>query len=99
MSIPFGFKPTNISVFLSKDGDFFTTLQNADGNWSGTAQIELRFGTTVWSSVISGEDAVFDIDSVQVNEVIASKVRNARLFYIDGDTEIVWGEGPVIRNG
>ena len=99
MSITLGTTPENLTVVLTKDADFFTVLENADGNWSGTAQIELRFGDIVWSSTIAGADATFNIDADQVNDIITARIQRAKLFYIDGDTEICWALGDVEASG
>lgn len=99
MSITLGSVPENLTVVLTKDADFFTTLQNADGDWPIGAQVQLIFQDgTVWEAGISGPDAVFSIDSSQVNLIIDLKPRFVKLFYREGLTEICWALGGVQTN-
>lgn len=99
MSITLGSVPENLSVVLSKDADFFTTLENADGAWSVTAQIKLVFSNgTTWTATIAGINATFNVDYVQVNAVITAKPTWVKLFYVDGTTEICWAIGRVVPN-
>lgn len=101
-SIVLGVKPLHLIVDLTQNADFTSTLKNVDGNWSPTAEIQLRFGygddTIMWAANISGDLAIFDIDDEQVNALLATRIRNAKLFYIDGDVEVAWGVGDVITN-
>ena len=100
MSVPLGTPPDRLTVYLSRDADFFSTLQNADEDWPITAQIELRFpGDVVWTADIDGPNATFNVDLIDVNTVIDSKTRTARLFYIDGEDDICWASGLVVANG
>lgn len=96
MSITLGTVPENLTVVLTKDADFFTTLENADGNWPSGATIQLIFEDgTIWDSVISGENATFSIDATEVNLIIDLKPRTVKLFYKEGTTEICWALGGV----
>lgn len=100
MSITLGTVPENLTVVLTKDADFFTTLENADGDWSVTAEIKLIFSTeTEWSATISGDEATFNENYTEVNTVLAAKPLWVKLFYIDGTTEICWAMGEVQPNG
>lgn len=97
MSITLGTAPQKLNVLLTKDADFFTTLRSSDGDWPGTARIELRLGSIVWEAEITGTDAVISVDFVEVNKVYSSPIQQAKLFYIDGTTDICWGLGKVTR--
>jgi hypothetical protein len=100
VSITLGTVPENLTVVLTKDADFFTTLQNADGNWSVTAEIKLIFSTgDEWDATISGEEATFNVDSTTVNTLLEARPIWVKLFYIDGTTEICWAKGEVSPNG
>lgn len=99
MSFNLGAVPESLSVTLSSGADFNTTLTNADGDWSDTAVIELRFGRdadtplATWQATITGPDAVFNEDKSDVETVIELKDRTARLWYIDGDLDLCWATG------
>lgn len=99
MTIVLGSAPEKLVVLLVKDSDFFSTLRSAEGEWPATAVIELRIADTTWTAILDGEDAIFNEDKVDVNQLIASKPRIARLYYTDGDADICWGIGFVEANG
>lgn len=103
-----GFIPVNITVELAYDGYFIQTLvpQDAgglDSTWDVGAEIELRFLTgpddvapVVWPATINvgRTQADFNADVTEVNTVIDSDRKFARLHYIDVDgNDILWGRG------
>lgn len=101
-SIVLGTKPLDLIVDLTANADFTSTLKNVDNDWSPTAEIELRFGygedIITWAAEITGDLAVFNIDKELVNTLLDTRIRNATLFYIDGEAEIAWGVGDVVTN-
>lgn len=100
MTLVLGSVPENLSVVLVKDADFFTTLQDEDGPWPVTAEIKLVFSNgTTWDAVITGADAIFNVDSADVNTLIAARPPKVKLMYIDGPAEICWAIGQVETNG
>lgn len=100
--IVLGARPKTVEVILTKDADFFTTLTKEDGtDWSAGTQIKLTIGSSSFDAIIDGPDAHFSIDSTIVNQLIAKRTHNilAKLFYINGLTEICWAVGAVNANG
>lgn len=93
-----GHHPETLLLVLVSDADFVTTLTNSDGDWSPTAQIELRIGDDiVWPATIADDVATFDVDKVAVNQAIASDNDRVRLFYVDGTADLCWAKGKVTR--
>lgn len=99
--VTLGFTPERLTVVVSKDADFFSSLQNKDGDWSSTASLELRFGDIVWTATIVGDLATFSESEEAVNALIESRARVAKLFYLDSsdDTDLCWAQGKVEING
>lgn len=95
-AITLGNEPEQLRVVLVRDGDFVSTLTNADGNWSPTAVIDLRIGDlVVWPATIVGDVAAFDVDKVAVNQVLDDQVSKVSLFYTDGTADLCWARGTV----
>lgn len=97
MTIQFGNTPLAMNVNLVAGGDFNMTLTNSDGPWSATASIQLRMDGTVWAATIVGAVATIAADKVAVDALIASKPREATLFYLDGAVDLCWFKGTVTR--
>lgn len=102
--IVLGARTKSLEVLLTKDADFFTTLETEDGSdWPVGAIIRLTLGSAVFEATLDGPNAHLSIDSDDVNEIISGRTRNilAKLFYIDNDTPspICWAVGQVNANG
>lgn len=96
-SIVLGNAPESLRLILVSDADFVSTLTNSDGNWSGTASIELRFDDdTVWPAVIAANTATWNVDKAVV-DAVPSTVRKVSLFYTDGAADLCWAKGTVAR--
>ena len=111
--IQLGTIPDQLSVVLVSGAGFYATIRNMDGPWPEGAVLELRLGNkppTVWTATITGADAVFDVDTTTVDSTIAAlfetnatrrpqttKPPTARLFYMEGSTEMCWAVGSVGR--
>lgn len=104
MTFTLGTKPDTLAVSISQGADFNTTLHNTAGNWSGTASIQLRFGSdptalvATWTATIAGADATFAIDKATVQTVYNSSDRNVRLWYVDGTDDVCWATGSVSKS-
>lgn len=96
-----GNQPLPMSVTLIRGGDFVTSLVRTDGDdWPDTAGAHLDFDdddATSWVATVAGPAISWAVDKVDVAALIERSPQNARLFYIDGDTDLVWGVGTVIR--
>ena len=109
-TVALGFPPIALTVTLSADADFFTTLVNADG-WDSGISIELRFPVpgvdsaswVAWPATIDGTQATWDVSKNLVNVVVAQAAAiggsgraRVRLHYVDADgSDLLWGEGPI----
>lgn len=110
MSISLGDSPDRLTVKLSRFGDFVAALIYDDGDplttneWPAGIDIELRFYATAtsttaaatWAASITDDRAEWDKDKADVAaDVLDDANLTARLFYIDGATDLLWASGTV----
>lgn len=101
MSIVFGFEPYSIEVLLAR-GSKFSTAILADEPWPDDVQIELRFTDSDdptgsrhrWPASVDADQATWDVAADDVDALIGSNARHARLLFIVDGSPILWGKGP-----
>lgn len=98
--ITLGFAALPLTVALAGDADFVAALVAEDG-WPAGTQIQMVFprsgGTPlVWPAAVAGTTASWDVDQVEVAEVIHAGCRRVRVLYREGGTELLWMAGSVI---
>lgn len=97
--IQLGFSPVSMTLALANSADFVTTLQSQDGDFPTSAAISIEVGTSTWTATIVGNEARFNVDQTEVDVVIAQSPRHFRLWYVDGETRLLWGSGTVLVRG
>jgi hypothetical protein len=93
-----GVTPRPMVLDLDADADFVCTLVAQDGDWPPTATISIEVADQTWTATLAGPEARFNVDKAQVQAVIdqvGDQLARFKLLYVDGDTELTWGRGPV----
>ncbi len=99
-SFTLGSDPATMTVKVTRGADFGSVLTNTAGDWNPGAAVELRIGSTVWSATLDGADATFSVDKAAVDAMLSTETaRWARLFYVEGASDVLWAEGRVVVNG
>lgn len=95
MSFTLGYTPEKFKLALTAGSDFFSALTRSDGaSWPDGTQLVLEFDTGAsWPAALSGATATWDIDQDVVDAVIAARPRKVRLWYVDGETRLLWAQG------
>lgn len=93
MTFTLGNTPQDMVVQIAEGADFVSTIRRDDGDWPDGIVIELRIGDTTWPSTIVGDEARWNVDKDIVAPVLDNAFAPARLYYIDGDTELLWAKG------
>lgn len=96
MSVKLGYSPASMTLTLTEGGDFVTTLVSQDGDWPVTAVISIEVGAATWIATLSTNEARFNVDQIEVDAVVAEEPRSFSLWYVDGETRLLWGRGPVV---
>lgn len=107
MTFTLGFAPENFSVLLSAGSDFVAALRRSDNTaWPAGITLTLDFGAVTnpatpdadpvpvqWAATLNGPTATWDVDETQVAlALLATKVR---LWYVEGETRLLWASGAV----
>lgn len=102
MGFALGFDPDELTVYVSRFGDFRALLRcdyrdpNQPNEWPPGTRIDLRFyasddartAEAEWSAVIDGDTATWHVPVAQVVEdVIDARNLRARLIYNDDDLD------------
>lgn len=98
-TLTLGAVPKALMVNLVTDADFVQQFtRSGDTPWPNDAELWLEFvhadrTSTNWAATLSNQTAVWNVDRVEVNEVIAKRVRSVKLWYKQGDFDLVWASG------
>lgn len=96
-SFSLGQTPHQMTLELAADTDFIAVLRRTDGaDWDVGTAIEVAIGDEVWPAAISGPNATWEVDEVDVNALIATNPKKARLYYSLGTQKVLWASGPVV---
>lgn len=96
-----GTAPLSLDVLLPRDADFIATLtRDDDVAWADTATVFLQFNfrnapAQQWDAELDGASVLFNVDKVEVNAVLDARPSNVKLWFIDGDVEVLWASGKV----
>jgi hypothetical protein len=97
MAIDFVSAPAVLTINLTKDADFIRLLETVEGEeFPAGCQIELRFrdsaggALAVWPATVTTTEAMWNVDKADVNDLIADEPASCRLFYVDGDIDLLW---------
>lgn len=100
MTLTLGNQVQDMLVILPRNGDFVSTLVNAEGAWDPATLIELRFSNgTTWTATIVDDEARFDVDKATVTTLITAGPTSAVLFYRLNTIDTPWAYGPVNVQG
>lgn len=101
-TIVLGAVPKNLKVPLIAGADFVAALRRKDDvPWPGTTVIRLEFvmpdtsNNVTWDAAIDGAVATWNFDKADVDAVLAAVSVAVKLWYIDGDVELLWAQGEV----
>lgn len=96
MSFTMGYTPQECTVVLTPGADFVCTLSRVDSQpWPAGLQLTLQLGTHQWDAELSGDLATWVVDQELVDAALADDPQHARLWYVDGDTRLLWAAGRV----
>lgn len=98
MTFTLGYAPEKFKLTVTAGADFFQALTRSDDvPWSSTAELILDFDNAApaWHATLSGATATWDVDQTEVDALIAARPRKVRLYYVDGETRLVWGVGAL----
>lgn len=100
MAFALGTQPEKLTIQLSPRSDFVAVIQRSDGqDWAAGTEVFLEFETTTdpisWPATISGTDASWNVDEADVDTLIATRPRKARLWYVEGEVRLLWAAGGV----
>lgn len=98
MTFTLGRAPEKLRVVVSADGDFISGIRRADGtDWPVGTSLILDFGGTEWPSVNTADLALWSVDAAQVDALIAARPRRAQLWFVDGETRLLWASGSLVE--
>lgn len=105
MSFTLGQGPETLRVVLVSNADFVSALKRSDAtSWDLATQIALEIrtraqdGTTAyvtWTATLNGDTAQWNVDMLEVNNVIAARPSTVRLWYTLGELRLLWAQGDV----
>jgi len=98
MAFTLGSAPEKFKVVVSAGSDFFSALTRSDGQpWPDGAELIIDFGDAApaWHAALAGATATWAVDEADVDALIAAKPKKVRLFYVDGDTRLLWAQGAL----
>lgn len=104
MTQNYGVLPVRSSFTLNSDGDFYQVVTTEDGlSYPGTATMTLKFLNAAdaviatWTANISGANATFQKDKVDVAALLVLLPVQGRVFYEDGagGPELLLAQGQV----
>lgn len=97
MTFKLGYKPEKFTFEVSPGSDFFGGLEREDGtDWPAGSQVELEVvGGESFDAALTGAVASWVIDETKVDEIIALKPKKIRIWYIEGETRLVWAIGSL----
>lgn len=100
-TLALGKKALALEVSLYREADFVDSLQREDGTpWpvgsTLTLQITLGDNSTVsWPATYAGDTARWNVDKVEVMAAINARPKAVRLWYVEDDADLLWGQGKV----
>lgn len=96
-SIALGQIPDDLAITLVRGADFIASISTRDSSdWPDGLIVTVAFDdedSTVFTADVTGPTIAFDVDKAIVETLIDATPRLARLFYIDGDTDLLWAVG------
>jgi hypothetical protein len=104
MTLRLGPITTPLSVEVIRNGTWWSTLQNTEGDWPDGISIELRFqvgedpSAFVWVADIGTDMATWTISAIEVEDLVEQEPRVVSLWYIDPTlgVELPWAQGSVV---
>lgn len=98
MSVILGRPPEKLKVTVSPGSIFASSIRRADGqSWREGVQLVLDFGTVEWTAQTSGDLALWGESAAEVDAMLATRPRGVKLWYVDGDTRVLWASGSLDR--
>lgn len=99
MTFTMGRAADTFTLYLTTDADFIDALIRKDGeDWALTVVATLTFPTdpiTEWVGTLNGERIEWNVDVVDVAEVIAARPKKVKLWYVNDDIRLLWAAGVV----
>jgi hypothetical protein len=97
MTFTMGYAPQDFLVVLTPGADFVSALARPDeAAWDPGLRLTLDLGPDhQWDAELSGQTATWLVDSEDVDAALASNPSSARLWYVDGETRLLWAVGRV----
>lgn len=101
MAFTLGQAPDTLRVTLVGGADFVSSLRRKDGTpWPANSSLKLAFSPTTgsvveWAATFANAVAIWDVDQVDVDALIALKPRVVRLWYSEGDLRLLWAQGDI----
>lgn len=98
MTFTLGYKPEKFKLDLSPGSDFFAGLERDDDtDWPDGSEVTLEVvGGESFPADLAGPVASWEIDEVQVDEIIDLKPKKIKLWYVEGTTRLLWGIGTLV---
>lgn len=99
MTFTLGYTPEKFRLVITAGSDFYAPLTRSDGvPWPAGCQLVLDFDNgTTWPATLQGANATWDVDQDDVDALIATRPRKVRLWYVEGETRLLWAQGaPVV---
>ena len=97
-----GAKPAKLKVNLVRGADLSHTMRRSDGtSWLAGTVVSMVFEYSTGTpdtvvAAVDGADLRFDLDSVEVDAVIAKRPKKVRVWYEIGDVRLLWAVGEAV---
>lgn len=91
-----------LKLNLTRNADWIRAIEAVTPGFLVGDRVEIRFDTgDIWAADVDAASslATWDIDKIPVNTLIALAPKKARLYYISGDTDLLWAVGKVTIDG
>lgn len=93
-----GSRPKSLTVNLTRDSDLLCSLKATEAYETGTTielELKTKTDTHTYEATIVTDTATFNVDYLEVNQILDEGPTTARLFYYQGDVDLLWAKGTV----